>query len=297
MIGKIGFFVAAASIFATSFLVYHAEQAQEAGDWIYGFLTVVWSLLMLFRLMSLTSPLNAAPVFQNGGLAAKLIVSLRLRQVEEKESVLKNSLGGTYVFFLSSVFLYFLWQLFFVFSMEKNVALSGLFTLIQSFDPAFTFGQLRFFAWGRIFTLGLTFILMAFVLRSYAAEKSFARNVLFALYPVVLAGLLVAANPVSESSPFFKIILENSGLPGMSLLVFALFIPVGSICVNAQSHSGDWVITACGITCAMLLIVGLFQPFVPTIAAILTLCFCGILLAWGSAETDDSIKSLTLEQN
>lgn len=102
-------FTLAAGFFSVFLLGWHGYNGYTT-DWIYGFLAVFWSLIMMLRLMTLTAPYE--PVSAQSNLAQKLIRSFREKQEQNRQQILENSFGGSFALFLGATFVFAAWQIF-----------------------------------------------------------------------------------------------------------------------------------------------------------------------------------------
>ena len=59
MINRAGYSGVLAAGFFSVFLMGWRADAGAGADWVFGFLAVFWSLIMMLRLMTLTEPLKA----------------------------------------------------------------------------------------------------------------------------------------------------------------------------------------------------------------------------------------------
>lgn len=321
MMHKAGFAgVIAAGFFTVFLLCWHGYNGY-ASDWIYGFLAVFWSLIMMLRLMTLTEPLPHKEA--KGYLAQKILNALRAKQEETRNLLLETSFGGSFVLFVGAGILFAAWQIYCAAfpsndgTQESLFALmSGLFGRIAN-GPASTVPSLaspRFFDWGQGFLLFLAFSMMAFVLRSYAAEKPMVRPMLLVLCGYAVSGLLLCAGlgqgteeftvdqagltgngagslsyllstlPADRSLTLFDILLLESGVVGLGLLTFLVFVPLGFIALAAGQARTDKIVLCCGLLTGTALILSVFLTFTPALAGLMVLCAMGLFMAWGASE-------------
>jgi len=320
MINKAGFTVAMVAGFFSVFLLAWQGYTGSSSDWVFGFLAVFWSLIMMLRLLTLTEPLEAPQV--SGYLAQKIITNLRAKQEEARKITLESAFGGSYTLFIFAGFIFAAWQIYCAAFPAASPSLEGLNNLFSGFFAQFTnspetalpLNQPRIFDWGQGFLLFLSFCMMGFVLRSHAAEKHLARPMLIVLTGYAVAGLIVCAGlgssqdmtfakadlvgsgagsvsyllstlPAGKPLTLFDILLLESGVVGIGILTFALFIPLGYISLSAQQGKTDWMVMACGMLTGTAMILAVFLTFTPALAGCLALCAMGLFLAWGASET------------
>jgi hypothetical protein len=170
--------------------------------------------------------------------------------------------------------------------------------------------------------------MMAFVLRSHADNKTLTRGLMIVVSSYAVAGLITFAgialngdaalgqNMLSpgimgngagtgfwlssalygDAAPnVFEIILIETGAAGLGIVVFMVFVPLGSITLGAQHAQTDSLVLSCAMIIAICLILSVFLPFVPALGAYMFLCVIGIFMAWGAAEvgiyTPASVKA------
>lgn len=310
--GRLGFVLALSSGFLSVILLAWNGLSGYTQDWVYGFLAAYWSVLMLARLMTLTTPYNAAqgtPV-----LAQKILGGFHARQEENRQKILENSFGGSFALFLLAGFIFAAWQVFCAAFPANAAAVEGLSGMLADFNSGFTMTQIRFFDWGRIFMLILAFSMMGFVIRSHAGERTITRPVLIVLCAYAVSGFItftglpvggeglavaradlvgngaglasVLLGPIAEGEALslFEILLLDSGVIGLAILSFLLFIPLGYMTLGAHGPDRDLLITACGMTIGTVMILSAFLPFTAALGGFLALCWMGLFLAWGASE-------------
>ncbi len=302
-----------AGFFSVFLLTWHAYKGASA-DWVFGFLAVFWSMIMMLRLMTLTEPLELPQA--TGYLAQKILRALRLRQEQMRRMVLETAFGGSFVLFLAAGILYAAWQVYCAVFPVAQPSLEGLSSLIAGFGGAqhLSFAQPRFFDWGQGFLLFLAFAMMGFVLRSYAIEKAMTRPALIVLCGYAVAGFiaclglggangitvesatlsgsgagalsyLLSTLPAEKALTLFDILLMEGGVIGIALLAFLLFVPVGYIALSAQQGRTDRLVLCCGLIAGLVLILSVFMAFSPPVPGFMTLAAMGLFLAWGASET------------
>jgi len=305
----------AAGFFSVYLLGWRGYQGASA-DWVYGFLTVFWSLIMMLRLMTLTTPATATAM--GGNLAQKIIATMQERQEENRQTILENSFGGSFVLFLFAGFVFAAWQIYCAAFPAQAPAIEGLAIMVGNFfqtgGTGVFWAQSRAFDWGQGFMLLLSLSMMGFVLRSHAAERGMTRTMLLVLCGYAAAGFLAFAGldqvgtgaalagadlvgngagaasfllgviPEGRVLSLFDILLLDGGIIGLSILTFLIFIPLGYICLAAQNGRVDTLVVACGLVIGSVMILSVFLSFTPAIGGFLALCWMGLFLAWGAAE-------------
>ncbi len=316
--GKSGFILSLAAGFFSVFLLgwqgYHGASA----DWVFGFLAVFWSLIMMLRLMTLTTP--STVIVSPSSLAQKIIGNFHERQEENRQVVLEKAFGGSYFLFLLTGFFFAAWQVFCAAFPAQQAAFDSLDQLMQNFfalnGSRVLFFEGRVFDWGQGFLLLLAFAMMAFVLRSHAAEKRLTRPALIVLCAYAVSGYIAFAGlePSGNGAPtaqadligngsgaasfllgslpdgkvlsLFDIVLLEGGIAGLAILTFLLFIPLGYISLSAQSARTDWMVVGCGMLAGSVLILSAFLSFTPALGGFMALCWMALFLAWGGAENN-----------
>lgn len=311
---KAGFSFTIAACFFTVFLL-GWQGAEGAGAvWIPGFLAVFWSLLMMLRLMTLTEPAMrpeaAVRAAQATGLAQTILLSLRRSREEDRQKILEVSFGGSFLLFLAGCLCFAAWEVYCAVNPHDAVSLQSMEILLRSVDPDFSTASTRAFDWGMFFMLALAFCMMAFNLRSYGANRSMTRICMIVLCGYAVAGTVAFAglpaqgeNIISavgftgsgvgaqnymgakaSAATLFDAVLIQSGVGGLALLSFILFVPLGSIALSAQAPGADKIITACGLMCGGAILASVFIPLTPYLGGFITLCAAALFLAWGASE-------------
>ncbi len=313
---RIEYTLAIAAGFFTAFLLGWHGYDGYGSDWVYGFLAVFWSLLMMMRLMSLTTPADVPDTV--GNLAQKLVQNLRIKQEEYRQAVLQNAFGGSFVLFLSALFLFAAWQ---IFCAAFPADTSAMESIGQSMQQLFQTGEiptnftfLRLFDWGQGFLLLLSLCMMGFVLRSHAVQRGMTRSMLLVLCGYAVAGLIAFAGldatkmgpsvltadligngsgalsymmgsfPADKAISLFDLLLIESGVGGLSILTFVFFVPLGYIALSASSSLTDKLVVTCGVLTGLVMILAMFLPLTPALGGFIALCWMGLFLAWGASE-------------
>lgn len=300
----------AAASFSIFLMGWQLSQGPNA-DWVSGFLAVFWSLLMMLRLMTLTA--SQGPVSGSGGLAQKIIVMLRSRDEKHRQAILETSLGGSFVLFVSAVFLFAVWQIFCAaFPLNAAFLMDLKWQAAWMSDtPLWTAGKV--FDWGQSFLLLLSFCMMGFVLRSHASQVAHVRPVLIIIAGYAISGLIAfagldtpknavelgqtgligngagaltwLAGPLDEKAlSLFEVLLLENGVGGLGMLTFLLFVPMGYVALAAHRPGADRFVTFCGVSIGAVVILSAFLPLTPALAGFLALCWTGLCLAWGASE-------------
>lgn len=319
---RAGFFLSLGAGFFTVFLLgwrgYHGVSA----DWIYGFLAAFWSLIMMLRLMTLTAP--AEEVGGQSGLAQKLLGNFRERQEEDRQVILENAFGGSFLLFLIAGFAFAAWQAFCAAFPAQQSTFDVFGMMVRDFfgadaaRPLVTEG--RIFDWGQGFLLLLSLSMMGFVLRSHAARRGYTRPALIVLCAYALAGYVAFTGLESDTAAvltqadftgngagaasfflgdffrgktasLFDVILLESGIVGLAILTFILFVPLGYITLAAQANGADRLIVCCGVLAGSTLILSVFLPLTPALGGLVALCWMALFLAWGGAENSFATNS------
>jgi len=313
---RAGFSLTLSAGFFSVFLLAWQGMNGPSGDWVYGFLAVFWSLLMLLRLMTLTTP--ARQTEKTNLLAQKIIGSYHDMKEEKAQQTLETSFGGSYFLFTAGIFFFAVWQIYCAAFPAEEQVLAGFMLQFENFfdgaaKPAFS--QNLFFVWGQGFMLLLGFLMMGFVLRSHAANTLNTRPAMLILCMYALAGYITFAGlsdavavgglmtarlagsgsgalpyimgfaPEGAVLTLFDILIFESGIIGLALLAFTVFVPLGYIALSAQNNRSDKMVIFCGLAPGIILILSLFLPFTPFLAGLIGLCWMAVFLAWGHAET------------
>ena len=307
----------AAGFFSVFLLAWHGYDGYSS-DWIYGFLAVFWSLLMMMRLMTLTTP--AQVVEASGHLAQKLVRSFRETQERTRQNILETSFGGSFVLFIGGLGVFAAWQIFCAAFPSQNSAMDGVGMLMRQFfgeqSHLLSITQTRVFDWGQGFLLLLSLSMMGFVLRSHAGQRKATRSVLLILcaYAVsgyialtglegaghggALAGVDLVGNGAGALSylrgtiepdttlSLFDILLLESGIGGIAILTFILFVPLGHISLCVQNSGPDLMVLVCGMITGAVMILSVFLAFTPALGGLMALCWMSLFLAWGASENN-----------
>ncbi|PZQ46816.1 MAG: hypothetical protein DI551_04510 [Micavibrio aeruginosavorus] len=311
-----GFSLVMTAGFFSMFLLAWSHGSGFGADWVYGFLAIFWSLIMMLRLMSLTEPMPLPEA--SGYLAQKIIRSLHEKQEQARDFLLKTSFGGSFLLFVFTGFSFAAWQIYCAANpsapMETALPVSDFLSRYQD-RPMLgkTSALTAVFDWGQGFMLLLSFFMMAFVMRTYAAEKTLARPALLIVCAYAVAGFILtlglggqgldsyAASLSGNGSgsiayltgglregeypSIFGIILVESGVVGLAILTFLLFIPLGCISLSSKRGITDNMVLCCGMLLGSMILVCVFQPFTPVLCGTAVLCLIGLFLAWGTAES------------
>lgn len=163
--------------------------------------------------------------------------------------------------------------------------------------------------------------MMGFVLRSHAGNRSITRAILIVLCGYAVTGLIVFSGleagkgfavaqadvmgngsgavsyllgtiEAGKTLSLFDILLLDSGLGGLAILTFALFVPLAYISLSAQKRSADWMVIGCGMIIGIVMILSVFLSFTPALGAFQALCWMGLFLGWGASE--NTLRALPL---
>ncbi len=317
MMKKFGFTGIIAAGFFSVFLLGWRIQEGASADWVFGFLAVFWSLIMMLRLLTLTEPLLVPEA--SGYLAQKLLRALREKQEKGRQIVLNTAFGGSFSLFLVAGFGFAMWQVYCAAFPNNAPLLQGFDDMAAAFlqqlsgGGSLSLSEGRFFGLGQGFLLLLSFGMMGFVLRSYAAELDLTRPALIILSAYAVAGFIACSGlkagggltvddaaltgngagslsyllstlPTGKTLTLFDIMLLENGVIGLGLLAFLLFVPLGSIALSAGQGRGGRLIPACGMLAGVALILCFFLAFTAPVAGAMALAAMGVFLAWGAGE-------------
>lgn len=269
----------------------------------------------MLRLMTLTEPVEAQKV--TFGLAQKIIVGMHERQEENRQVVLENSFGGSFALFVCAGILFAAWQIYCAAFPSDSLALDSLAVQFSRFfgdGRAANLSPDRFFDWGQGFMLFLSFCMMAFVLRSHAVDRGLTRPMLLILCGYAVAGFIIFIDiaysgrpgavadaaltgngngaaayllghiPDGQALTLFDLLLLESGIGGLGILAFLLFVPLGYISLSAHQGRTDWVVVTTGCISGLILILSIFLTYSPAIGGLMGLCAMALFLAWGASE-------------
>ncbi len=313
---RAGFIFTMAAGFFSVFMLGWSGYAGPSADWVYGFLAVFWSLLMMLRLMTLTEPAQASKPAD--GLAQKIIDSFRLRQEENRQLILENAFGGSFIIFISAGLLFAAWQIYCAAFPSEAAVFDEINSPISRFlstAGGLSLSPARLFSWGQGFLLFLSFCMMGFVLRSHSADRSMTRPALLILCMYAVAAYIIFldiahtdgsvvkkaslvgnghdAAPYllgsladEKSLSFFDILLLEGGLGGLGIMTFLVFIPLCFISFSVRQGRTDWLVVACGVITGLVLIMSVFLTFTPAVGGLMALCIMALFLAWGASENN-----------
>jgi hypothetical protein len=265
---------------------------------------------MMSRVLSLTGTPAIGP--RGPDLTAKILYALHENRLQQRNFLLHRSFGGSYSLYLCAVFAYLGWTLYSGLWPAEKASFDMFSEQAQKFIPAPRWSYLMLQNWGEMMTLLLSLSLMAFVLRTHAFLKTCARPFMIVLASYAVAGLatffaakasssmpsfgaftgngagssawLLAPFDTGHAPSLFDFLLTESGLVGLAIAAFAVFVPLGTIALAAGKKHTDTLVSFCGILCGLCLILSLFLPFGSLLAAYMVLCAAGLFLAWGDSE-------------
>jgi hypothetical protein len=285
---RAGFVITVLAGFLTAFLLSWQQYQGPSADWVSGFLCVLWSLLMLARLAILTAPVEKAK--GSSALAGKILRSLHMRQVERRAEILQQSFGNSFAIFLIFGFVFLGWQVFSAIYPANHYQMDGVLSSIQTFFAAGgaspVFLQAHIFDWGQGFLFLLCLSMMGFMLRSYVGEADFTRITLLVLSGYIAAGSIFFAGLPAEydAQSLLSALVDKNGVLGVTLLSFALFIPVGFVWLGVQLQRRDWIVIVGGTVGAAGLVVGALYNLTPALIGFFVLCWMALFVAWGASE-------------
>ncbi len=306
---KIACFV---SIFLVGYYGFHGVGAQ----WVFGAMAILWSFMMVMRLTLLTTPIPAPN--SSSSLAKRLLFHLHERQYAKRQFLLQKSLSGSFLSFFFGVFLLIAWQIFCTALPATMFSYDGVQAAMDNFNIDYHSFWQKIYSGGQYFILAVTIAMMAFVVRSHCAQKSFTRvmMIIFASYAVsgfiLFAGLynpsdlafLSQNNTVSwggaglgsslgagfynkaagQIPNLFDIVLIEGGIVGLGIVTFLLFIPLATICLGAQNNDTDVLTLVCSIIIGIVLIMSAFLPFGAAVGGFMLLCLIGLFVGWGAVD-------------
>lgn len=320
MMKKAGFAgVVAAGLFSVFLLAWRGYEG-ASGDWVFGFLAVFWSLIMMLRLLTLTEAIVLPEA--SGYLAHKILRALHEKQEKTREIILNTAFGGSFLLFIFAGLAFATWQVYCAAFPHASPHIDGIAGMVSAFfvqlsgggDP---FGsallQGRFFGWGQGFLLFLAFCMMGFVFRSFAAERSMTRSALIILSSYAVGGVIACAGlkagggltvesaaltgngtgsisyllstlPAGKALSLFDIMLLESGVIGLALLTFLLFVPLGTIALCAGLRQGGRLVPITGLLAGVALILCFFLAFSPPVAGTMAIAALAVMLSWGASE-------------
>lgn len=311
---KAGFLLTIAAGLASCVLLTWHQQTGAQADWVPGFLCALWSLLMMARLLVLTSPSRALMAKRH--LAARIIHALDRSDEGRRRNLLQQSFGVPYVIFLSMGLMLLGWQIFCAVFSANNYRIEGFMEattgFLQSHGQTPLSGQAMAFEWGQGFLYFLCLSMMGFLLRSYATLTREVRITLLVLASYVAAGWITffgltleginphldvsmvgygpAAELVADSKTLFDRMLLESGTFGVAFMAFILCIPLGFISMAALARR-DFLSVVCGALAVIALVMSVFLALNPALGGFIFLCWMAVFLAWGRSETILSAKT------
>ena len=206
---RVGFILAAASAGLSVVLLAWNGFHDYREDWVYGFLAAFWSVLMMARLMTLTTPNPSAA--GGGPLAQKILGHFHDRQEEDRQKILETAFGGSFALFLFAGFSLAAWLGICAAFSAQIPAVEGIATLFGAFDSSISLHTIRLFDWSQAFMLFLTFAMMGFVIRSHAGDHRLARPLLIVVAGYAVAGLIFFSGLPGEAGDFTAL---STGLAG-----------------------------------------------------------------------------------
>ncbi len=278
------------------------------GGWVFGFLAVIWSLLMMARLITLSVPQEA--VFASKNLAQKILHHFYLRREEHRRILLLGALGGSYPVFVLAMFLFLGWQIYCTLNPSEKAMMDGLSQNMAMIDSSITADFQTLYAQAQTIMMALFACVVAFVFRSHAQNKNATRPLIIVVAGYAVSGLIAfyglpqgldasplsaswagsgagtgAWLPVSGTPALFDIILVETGVLGLAILAFALFVPLGGMTLHAKAFDGgDKITLICSMIVAMCLILAIFLPLTASLGAYIAMCFLGVFAGWGALE-------------
>lgn len=316
MVAPYGYaFTLVMGVFSVLLLGWDGFQSYSSG-WVFGFLAVIWSLLMMMRLMTLATPAREDKT-PSSTLAQKILNSFYERQEERHHYVLMKSMGGSFVLFFAGLLCFLGWQIFCALAPSQKPFMDGFMQSISAFQDGTSSNFRAVYDWGQMFMLALSLSMMAFVLRTHAPSRAPTRSMMIVVASYAVAGLITflglsvehaASFSQSVSNPgmtgsgagtglwlagalygdgaptMFELLLIETGIGGVAMLAFMMFVPLGAITLGAPSKRVDSLVLSCAMIIGICLIISVFLPMSPALGAYMLLCLMGLFLAWGAAE-------------
>lgn len=287
-----------------------------SASWVPGFLAVVWSMVLMLRILILTEPVRV--VAPSSLLAQKITNAFRLKQEENRKSLLENSFGGSYVLFLFALVFFAMWQIFCAAFPSNEAALDGVRALTESFFSTrgqdFSWPLLRAYEWGEVFLAFLCLAIMGFVLRSVSLDRRLTAPAMLVLSSYAIAGYIFFAGlaaqtkgafpftpqwigngagsaayfegalPENKAMTLFDLVLIESGIGGLAILSFIVFIPLGYLALAASNRHCDKTVCYGALLTGCAMILAFFLPFTPIMVGYFAMCWMAVFLGWGHAE-------------
>ena len=264
-------------------------------DWVSGFLCVLWSLLMLARLMVLTTPNTMS---SSSHLAQKIIHSLHQKHEDKRGSVLQQSFNTSFAIFVVLGFVLCGWQLFF--SLYQNAPDPAMAEFLAANGHNSWLSATSLFDWGQSFSYLLCLSMMGFLLRSYAADIAAVRPALLVFSGYIAAGLILFSGlsqnwsmpdnlafigyGAENASLLIETLMQETGIMGVALLAAMFAVPLFFIWLSIDRSKRDWIVLASGSIAFLGLAGSLFVGIHPALGGFVFLCAMGVFLAWGASE-------------
>lgn len=299
---RLGFvFTVLAGFLSCGLLMWQGFEGAGA-DWVSGFLCVLWSLLMLARLMSLTSPNLVAT---KPHLAQKIIHALHAKLEVRRSNILQHSFSKSFAAFVLLGFLLCVWQL--GFSLYQAIPDAATSQFLKDNGYVAWFSAATIFDWGRAFSNLLCLSMMGFLLRSYAADITAVRSALLIFAGYIAAGFILfftlsknwgfpdsisfMGTMPQNASVVLEILLQQSGVLGLCILAAMIAVPVAYVWAAAMKDQQDPVILTCGSIAFLALFGSFFLGLHPALGGFAFLCAMALFLAWGASEKNDALLS------
>lgn len=307
---KLGFALAIIAGFITCILFTWQGLMGARADWVPGFLCVMWSFLMLMRLMALTAP--AKGDVGKTHLAYRILHAFDKNEERKRQLILQQSFGTPFAVFILLGVVLILWQVFCAIFAAHHYSLAGIAGSVEkffaSYDAAPSSAAPIVFEWGQGFFYLLCIAMMGFLLRSYAALRSESRIMLLVLTSYIAAGWitffgftlegintdlqagLIGYGPAGEilhhSATLFDRLVLQSGILGIAFMACILFVPLAFIWLSLHDdeESRDWITIACGSLAALSLFFSVFLSLHPALDGFIFLAWMAVFLAWGASE-------------
>ena len=288
--------------------------------WVFGLLAVIWSLMMMLRLLSLSSPDRLPSSKRNAGLAQTLLDHFYQSRENFKRGILVSSVGGAYPLFVTAVFSLCAWFVYCAVMPASAPLLQDFQVAVEAIEPAAGDVFFNLYAQAHLFMLSLLACVAAFVLRSQGAEMGAARPVILVCAGYAIAGLILfygfasdaggigvrpqwtgsgagtgawlASSLYGDARPsLFDILILEGGVVSVAIAAFALFVPLGALTLSSTAQAGGHLIVAATLMIAVCLILSFFIPFFPALGAYMAMCLMGIFLAWGVLDNNARVPA------
>lgn len=303
------------AFFSVCLIAWDGYKDYQSG-WVFGLLAVIWSLMMMLRLLSLSATQGPAATTQHhAGLAQTLLHHFYQSRDNQRRGILVSSIGGAYPLFVASVFFLCGWFVYCAAMPAAAPLMQDVRSAVYAIEPAAGDVFFDLYAQAHLFMLSLLACVAAFVLRSQGSEIKAVRSVILICAGYAVAGFVLfcgfavddgglairpewtgsgvgtgawlADSVYGQARPsLFDILLLQGGVVSVAITAFALFIPLGALTLSSAAQVGGWLVLAATLLIAVCLILSFFIPFFPALGAYMAMCLMGIFLAWGMLDNN-----------